>query len=143
MALFCPTCHNMLLLRREAQMEFYCRTCPYIYALKQKVSRKTVLTPKKIDEPISDNLQETGAKIPGAFKCSFSSFLVFLLSSFLYAIASYIPFQSVYLEFTLVLHRMRCISKRDLAVCFGCMCSCLPQLQPHRGLLLSNSDSFF
>lgn len=65
MALFCPTCHNMLLLRRDEQMEFYCRTCPYIYAIKQKVARKIILTPKKIDEPLSDNLQETGAKIPG------------------------------------------------------------------------------
>ncbi|CDJ41037.1 DNA-directed RNA polymerase III subunit, putative [Eimeria tenella] len=64
MALFCPTCHNMLLLRRDAEMEFYCRTCPYIYAIKKKVARKIILSPKKVDEPIGDDLQETGARIP-------------------------------------------------------------------------------
>lgn len=64
MALFCPTCHNMLLVRNELQMQFHCRTCPYVFGIAERVTRKTWLTPKKADEPLTEENQAQGAKAP-------------------------------------------------------------------------------
>lgn len=66
MALFCPSCHNMLLVRQEISMQFHCRTCPYIFNIKEKLTRKMLLTPKKADEPLNEEENmNLGAKAPG------------------------------------------------------------------------------
>ncbi|CBZ55158.1 hypothetical protein NCLIV_055830 [Neospora caninum Liverpool] len=72
MALFCPTCHNMLLVRQEVTMQFHCQTCPYVFNIKEKLTRKLPLTPKKADEPLDEHQEASrGAKAPASCpKCS-------------------------------------------------------------------------
>ncbi|PHJ23765.1 dna-directed rna polymerase iii rpc11 [Cystoisospora suis] len=68
MALFCPSCHNMLLVRQEmTSMQFHCRTCPYIYSIREKLTRKMFLNPKKADEPLNEEENmNLGAKAPAS-----------------------------------------------------------------------------
>ncbi|KAH0475139.1 MAG: hypothetical protein KVP17_002146 [Porospora cf. gigantea B] len=46
MVLFCPSCHNMLVLKeaQNAAMQFSCLTCPYVKELTEKVVRKYQLS---------------------------------------------------------------------------------------------------
>eukprot|EP01068_Selenidium_serpulae_P003420 Selendium_serpulae@DN304_c0_g1_i3.p1 len=63
MALFCPTCSNMLLIRENIGMQqLYCRTCPYMFRIREKVTRKQVLTQRKPEAPITDEQELEGAK---------------------------------------------------------------------------------
>jgi len=63
MALFCPTCHNMLPIRDSMGLQFYCRTCPFVSRITEKVTRKTILKGlKKVEDPLSRENRNTGAK---------------------------------------------------------------------------------
>jgi DNA-directed RNA polymerase III subunit RPC11 len=67
MALFCPTCHNLLLVRDNPSLQFYCTTCPYILPITEKVTRKMTLKVKPLPEPISSTNEEEGPRTQGWF----------------------------------------------------------------------------
>ena len=52
MVFFCPYCCNILLIEQGApsEMRFYCKTCPYIFVPKGKLSQKTTLERKKVED---------------------------------------------------------------------------------------------
>ncbi|CEM08106.1 unnamed protein product [Vitrella brassicaformis CCMP3155] len=53
MALFCPTCANILLVDQQhlgSNLRFYCRSCPYVFRITEKVTRKTTFEQRKRDE---------------------------------------------------------------------------------------------
>ncbi|RQX72587.1 DNA-directed RNA polymerase III RPC11, partial [Toxoplasma gondii CAST] len=93
MALFCPTCHNMLLVRQEVTMQFHCRTCPYVFNIKEKLTRKMPLTPKKADEPLDESQEAArGAKAPG--KHNFHIDITYICKTYIHTnfhIHTYIP----------------------------------------------------
>lgn len=48
---FCPYCHNLLLTEYgNEQFQFYCKTCPYVFRIKKKISTKLYLERKKVDD---------------------------------------------------------------------------------------------
>lgn len=65
MALFCPTCHNLLLLKEDPGLKFYCQTCPYIILITEKVTRKTVLSTKKVTDALGKEHENRGPKTQG------------------------------------------------------------------------------
>mmetsp|Transcript_41299 Transcript_41299/g.54288 ORF Transcript_41299/g.54288 Transcript_41299/m.54288 type:complete len:106 (+) Transcript_41299:125-442(+) len=68
--LFCPTCGNLLLVENSPTgMRFFCQTCPYIYAIHQKVSKKIPLKRKEVDDVLGgaaawENVDRTETKCP-------------------------------------------------------------------------------
>ena len=49
--IFCPTCSNILLIEKtQTDFRFYCKTCPYIYTVTEKVTTKMDLERKQIDD---------------------------------------------------------------------------------------------
>ena len=49
--LFCPTCANLLLIEQTPkEYRFYCKTCPYIFPVQQKIENKLHLTRKEVDD---------------------------------------------------------------------------------------------
>uniref|UniRef100_A0A0G4I9C6 DNA-directed RNA polymerase subunit n=1 Tax=Chromera velia CCMP2878 TaxID=1169474 RepID=A0A0G4I9C6_9ALVE len=74
MAVFCPTCANILLVdRSNEQLRFFCRTCPYIFKVEKKVTSKTVMETKKADDVLGGkeawaNVEKTEAICP---KCAY------------------------------------------------------------------------
>lgn len=48
--LFCPNCGNVLLLKREASMQWYCQTCPYAYDVRRTMTTTTTLERKQVDD---------------------------------------------------------------------------------------------
>ena len=49
--LFCPTCSNILLIEKTiSDFRFYCKTCPYIYQVKEKLTVKMNLERKEVDD---------------------------------------------------------------------------------------------
>jgi DNA-directed RNA polymerase III subunit RPC11 len=53
MAYFCPLCANMLLMQPDArndQQSFFCRTCPYVFAIEGKLQHSVPLKQKQIDD---------------------------------------------------------------------------------------------
>lgn len=50
---FCPTCANVLLVEHAEtgrEVRFFCQTCPYIYVIQQKVTKKLQLPKKEVDD---------------------------------------------------------------------------------------------
>ncbi|CAI5470677.1 unnamed protein product [Closterium sp. Yama58-4] len=74
---FCPTCANMLLVEqahmgREAR--FFCQTCPYVYGITRKISRRQLVVQKEVDDVLGGedawkNVDKTEASCP---KCGHS-----------------------------------------------------------------------
>ncbi len=55
MALFCPTCANILLVEDgPSGHRFYCQTCPYIFTITSKVPKRLNFTPKRPDDVVGD-----------------------------------------------------------------------------------------
>ena len=51
MVYFCPYCCNILLIEETpSELRFYCKTCPYVFYPKGKLSRITTLSRKKVDD---------------------------------------------------------------------------------------------
>jgi len=51
MVLFCPHCCNLLLSELDLDgLRFYCRTCPYIFHVEHRLSERTSLSKKKVDD---------------------------------------------------------------------------------------------
>ena len=49
--IFCPTCGNCLLVEKiQPDVRFYCKTCPYLYIVEQKISKKTYMEQKEVDD---------------------------------------------------------------------------------------------
>ncbi|CAE7398586.1 POLR3K [Symbiodinium sp. CCMP2592] len=51
-AQFCPTCANLLVIEigRGSSAAFRCRTCPYVYKIREKLSNKQVVIRKEVDD---------------------------------------------------------------------------------------------
>mmetsp|Transcript_532 Transcript_532/g.768 ORF Transcript_532/g.768 Transcript_532/m.768 type:complete len:106 (+) Transcript_532:152-469(+) len=68
--LFCPTCGNLLVVDRcQTGMRFFCQTCPYIYNISQKVTKKITLKRKEVDDVLGgqaawDNVDRTMTRCP-------------------------------------------------------------------------------
>ena len=49
--LFCPTCSNLLLSDNHVEgFRFFCKTCPYIFKVKQDFEKKMHLERKAVDD---------------------------------------------------------------------------------------------
>jgi len=49
--MFCPTCANCLLIEKRGQnQQFFCKTCPYIFKITEKVSKSLVFERKQVDD---------------------------------------------------------------------------------------------
>ncbi|CAG9336055.1 unnamed protein product [Blepharisma stoltei] len=49
--LFCPSCANCLLVdQREQGTQFFCKTCPYVFSVNQKRSKRVMLERKQVDD---------------------------------------------------------------------------------------------
>lgn len=49
--LFCPTCGNLLLIEKTmADFRFFCKTCPYVFILEQKIEKTMLLERKEVDD---------------------------------------------------------------------------------------------
>lgn len=49
--LFCPTCANLLLIEKTlADFRFFCKTCPYVFVVEQKVEKTMHLERKEVDD---------------------------------------------------------------------------------------------
>uniref|UniRef100_A0A7S3IJY3 DNA-directed RNA polymerase subunit n=1 Tax=Strombidium inclinatum TaxID=197538 RepID=A0A7S3IJY3_9SPIT len=74
--LFCPTCANLLLTEKTAtDFRFYCKTCPYIYAVEEKLNVKMKLDRKEIDDVLGgkeawENVDRTDVQQCVNNKCS-------------------------------------------------------------------------
>lgn len=68
--LFCPTCANLLLIEKTlADFRFYCKTCPYIFVVEQKVQKKMHLERKEVDDVLGgqeawENVDQIDADCP-------------------------------------------------------------------------------
>ena len=61
--LFCPTCANLLLIEKApADFRFYCKTCPYIFVVKQSFENKMHLDRKQVDDVLGGKDAFVGAK---------------------------------------------------------------------------------
>eukprot|EP01088_Endostelium_zonatum_P005108 TRINITY_DN16558_c0_g1_i1.p1 TRINITY_DN16558_c0_g1~~TRINITY_DN16558_c0_g1_i1.p1 ORF type:complete len:120 (-),score=27.64 TRINITY_DN16558_c0_g1_i1:83-409(-) len=49
MVLFCPTCANVLYVEKgpAEKIRFFCRTCPYVYNVEQKIKKELKLLRKE------------------------------------------------------------------------------------------------
>ncbi|KAG0566966.1 hypothetical protein M758_7G094000 [Ceratodon purpureus] len=50
---FCPTCANLLLVENPSMgrpLRYFCPTCPYVYIIDRKVSKKLKLKKKEVDD---------------------------------------------------------------------------------------------
>lgn len=52
MVFFCPTCGNILLTEHgpSSSLRLFCRTCPYIFNVNQKITSRVTLQRKQIDD---------------------------------------------------------------------------------------------
>lgn len=52
----------------ENRLRFFCNTCPYVFGIDQKISKKAALERKQVDDILGDevfeNAQQTEAKCP-------------------------------------------------------------------------------
>ncbi|KAG6542870.1 hypothetical protein Mapa_015774 [Marchantia paleacea] len=69
---FCPTCANLLLVEHASSgrsLRFFCPTCPYIYRIEKKISKKLALKQKEVDDVLGGedawkNVDRTEATCP-------------------------------------------------------------------------------
>ncbi|XP_034939705.1 DNA-directed RNA polymerase III subunit RPC10 [Chelonus insularis] len=73
MLLFCPTCGNALRINEgTVGLHFACNTCPYIYNVPRKISKRSYLKLKELDDVLGGsaawkNVDSTEERCP---KCS-------------------------------------------------------------------------
>lgn len=75
MITYCPTCANMLLVELTdytKELRYYCQTCPYVYLIDKKITKKAPLVKKQVDDVLGGedawkNVAQTEANCP---KCS-------------------------------------------------------------------------
>mmetsp|Transcript_14589 Transcript_14589/g.42684 ORF Transcript_14589/g.42684 Transcript_14589/m.42684 type:complete len:110 (-) Transcript_14589:439-768(-) len=76
MAVFCPTCGNMLLVELteySKELRYFCQACPYVYNIDKKISKKAKLVVKEVDDVLGGdeawkNVAKTDATCP---KCAY------------------------------------------------------------------------
>ncbi|KAG0239715.1 DNA-directed RNA polymerase III subunit RPC10 [Actinomortierella wolfii] len=67
---FCPQCSNLLLIQSDgSQQQFYCQTCPYVYAVAKTIVQRKTLERKEIDDVLGGdeawaNVDSTEASCP-------------------------------------------------------------------------------
>lgn len=70
MLMFCPTCGNLLGVEEGPScFRFACRTCPYVFNIRRKVSSKTYPKLKEVDDVLGgaaawENVDSTEANCP-------------------------------------------------------------------------------
>jgi len=70
---FCPTCANLLHVSQGPEgHRFFCKTCPYVHAIKKAVAQRTYLQRKEVDDVLGGadawkNVDQTEALCP---KCA-------------------------------------------------------------------------
>lgn len=71
MIAYCPTCANMLLVEYDGvgDLRYFCQTCPYIYKIDRKLSKKVPLKRKEKDDVLGGdeewkNVAQTEATCP-------------------------------------------------------------------------------
>ncbi|OMJ66709.1 hypothetical protein SteCoe_36360 [Stentor coeruleus] len=49
--MFCPTCANCLLVEQKiTATQFFCKSCPYVFRIRNKVSKRLELQRKPVDD---------------------------------------------------------------------------------------------
>ncbi len=68
MVLFCPYCANVLLVEAgpENRLRFFCNTCPYVFGIDQKISKKAALERKQVDDILGDEVFENAQQTEGS-----------------------------------------------------------------------------
>eukprot|EP00898_Chlorokybus_atmophyticus_P008845 jgi/Chlat1/8962/Chrsp94S08260 len=74
---FCPTCGNILLVEHtdvRAELRFFCQSCPYVYRVEKKTSKRLPLVRKQVDDVLGGeeawkNVDRTEVTCP---KCNHS-----------------------------------------------------------------------
>ena len=57
--LFCPTCGNILLIEKgSGAIRYFCKTCPYIFNVNQKLTRIVTFDDKKEEDLIIGEKEE-------------------------------------------------------------------------------------
>jgi DNA-directed RNA polymerase III subunit RPC11 len=68
MLLFCPNCGNLLLIEKTpSDFRFFCKTCPYIFIVTEKISMKIPLEKKEVDDILKeswDHLEQARVHCP-------------------------------------------------------------------------------
>ena len=83
--LFCPTCSNILAIEETQDnnatraaptksVRFYCKTCPYIYQIEEKLTLKMTFPKKKVEDVLGgedawDCVDAIDQKCPKAPEC--------------------------------------------------------------------------
>ena len=68
--LFCPTCANLLLIEKtQGDFRFFCKTCPYVFFVEEKLEKKMLLERKEVDDVLGgeeawENVAQTDADCP-------------------------------------------------------------------------------
>eukprot|EP00244_Chara_vulgaris_P006643 TRINITY_DN2513_c0_g1_i1.p2 TRINITY_DN2513_c0_g1~~TRINITY_DN2513_c0_g1_i1.p2 ORF type:complete len:111 (-),score=24.68 TRINITY_DN2513_c0_g1_i1:133-465(-) len=73
---FCPTCANLVLVefaKEGGQLRYFCQTCPYVYNIDRKVSKKLPIKKKEVDDVLGGeeawkNVDKTDVNCP---KCTY------------------------------------------------------------------------
>ena len=66
--LFCPTCANILLIEKtHIDFRFFCKSCPYLYVVQERVSKRIHMDKKEIDDVLGgkaawENVDKTETK---------------------------------------------------------------------------------
>lgn len=74
MVYFCPHCCNLLLTENGPNsFRFYCKTCPYIFPIQQKLTKRIHLERKQVDDVLGgeetwENVDQTEGKYIIYFK---------------------------------------------------------------------------
>ena len=57
--LFCPTCGNLLLLEKGVgSCRYFCKTCPYIFNVNQRIKRKEIFDEFKVKDLVYGGKEE-------------------------------------------------------------------------------------
>jgi DNA-directed RNA polymerase III subunit RPC11 len=80
MVYFCPQCCNLLLTEPSpsGNLRFYCKTCPYIFAISGKITKKVSLSRKEVDDVLGGpdawkNVEQTDGKTTNSIKLRLSA----------------------------------------------------------------------
>jgi len=81
MAVFCPTCGNMLLVELteySKELRYFCQACPYVYNIDKKISKKAKLVVKEVDDVLGGdeawkNVAKTDGEVPALYLYSMHS----------------------------------------------------------------------
>jgi DNA-directed RNA polymerase subunit M/transcription elongation factor TFIIS len=81
MVLFCPYCANVLLVEAgpENRLRFFCNTCPYVFGIDQKISKKAALERKQVDDILGDEVFENAQQTEGSTSLRSTIYMMFII----------------------------------------------------------------